>query len=83
MGDYVHIPTDENIVKNGWRWSGMTKAIKENIGKEDPFENQILLDLYVYRYDFKKTSYDSSLTFIKVYHLIFFKLSLSFVNDIF
>ena len=83
MGDYVHIRTDENIVKNGWRRSGMTNAIKENIRKEDPFENLILLYLYMYRYDFKKTSYDSSLTFIKVYHLIFVKLSLSFVNDIF
>ena len=83
MGDYVHIRTDENIVKNGWRRSGLTNAIKENIRKEDPFENQILLYLYMYRYDFKKTSYDSSLTFIKVYHLIFVKLSLSFVNDIF
>ena len=34
---YDHIRSDENIVKNGWRRSGIVKAIKENIHKEDPF----------------------------------------------
>ena len=36
---YDHIRTDEDIVKNGWRRSGITKEINENIRKEDPFEN--------------------------------------------
>ena len=31
----------------------------------------------------KKISFDSFLTFVKVYQLIFVKLSLSFANDIF
>ena len=52
---YDHIRTDNDIVKNGWQRSGITKEIKENIWKEDPFENQIILDLYLYGYDFKNT----------------------------
>ena len=36
---YDHIRTDEDIVKNGWRRSGINKAIKENIHKEDALEN--------------------------------------------
>ena len=34
-----HIHTNEDIVKNGWCRSGITKAIKENLHKKDPFEN--------------------------------------------
>ena len=34
-----HIHTNKDIVKNGWRRYGITKAIKENFRKEDPFEN--------------------------------------------
>ena len=80
---YDHIRTDEDITKNGWRRSGIIKAIKENIRKEDPFENQIILDLYFYDHDFKKTSFDSSLIFVKVYQLIFVTLSVSFGTIIF
>ena len=36
---YDHIRINEGIVKNGWRRSEITKAIKDNIRKEDPFEN--------------------------------------------
>ena len=36
---YDHIHTNEDIVKNGWCRSGITKAIKENICEEGPFEN--------------------------------------------
>ena len=36
---YDHIRMDDDIVKNGWRRSGITKAIKENMCKENPFEN--------------------------------------------
>ena len=36
---YDPIRTNEDIVKNGWCRSGITKAIKENICKKDPFEN--------------------------------------------
>ena len=36
---YNHICTDKDVMKNGWHRSGITKAIKENISKEDPFEN--------------------------------------------
>ena len=36
---YDHIRIDEDIVKNGWRRSGINKAIKENIHKEDALEN--------------------------------------------
>ena len=36
---YGYIRTDKDIVKNRWRRSGITKAIKENIRKENPFEN--------------------------------------------
>ena len=36
---YDHIRTDEDIVKNEWCRSGITKVIKENIHKEDPFGN--------------------------------------------
>ena len=36
---YDHIRTDGDIVKNGWRSPDITKTIKENIRKEDPFEN--------------------------------------------
>ena len=36
---YDHIRTEKDIVKNGWRRSGTTKAIKENIWKQGPFEN--------------------------------------------
>ena len=36
---YDHIRTNEDIVKNEWRRPGITKPIKENIRKEDPFEN--------------------------------------------
>ena len=80
---YTHLRTNEDIVKNGWRRFGVTKAIKENIRKDNPFENYIMLDLYLYGYDFKKISFDSSLIFIKVYQLIIVKVSLSFANDIF
>ena len=31
---YDHIHTNEDIVKNGWRRSGITKAIKENISRK-------------------------------------------------
>ena len=34
---YDYIRTDKDIVKNGWRRSRITKAIKENIRKEDRF----------------------------------------------
>ena len=80
---YTYLRTNEDIVKNGWRRFGVTKAIKENIRKDNPFENYIMLDLYLYGYDFKKISFDSSLIFIKVYQLIIVKVSLSFANDIF
>ena len=80
---YDHIRTDKDIVKIGWRRSGITKSIKENIRNEDPFENQIILDLYLHGHDFKKKNFDSSLIFVKAYQLIFVKLSLSFANDIF
>ena len=36
---YDHIRINEGIVENGWRRSGITKAIKDNTRKEDPFEN--------------------------------------------
>ena len=36
---YDHICIEEDIVKNGWCRSGTTKEIKENIWKQDPFEN--------------------------------------------
>ena len=36
---YDHIRIDEDIVENRWRRSGITKAIKENVRKKDPFEN--------------------------------------------
>ena len=36
---YDHIRISKGIVKNGWRRSGINKAIKDNIRKEDPFEN--------------------------------------------
>ena len=80
---YTHIRTNEDIVKTGWRRFGMTKATKENIRKEDPFKNYIILDLYLYGHDFKKISFNFSLIFIKVYQLIFVKVSLLFANDIF
>ena len=59
------------------------QVIKENICKEGPFENQIIFDLYLYEHDLKKTSFDSSLIFVKVYQLIFVKLSFSFAKYIF
>ena len=34
-----HIRIDEDIVKNGWRRSGINKAVKENIHNEDALEN--------------------------------------------
>ena len=36
---YNHIRTNKDIVKNGWCRSGITKAIKKYIRKEDSFEN--------------------------------------------
>ena len=36
---YDHIRTDEDVVTNGWHRSGITKGIKKNTRKEDPFEN--------------------------------------------
>ena len=80
---YDHIRTVEDVVTNGWHRSGITKGIKKNTRKEDPFENQIVLDLYLYGRDFKKTSFDSSLIFVKDYQLIFVEVSLPFANDIF
>ena len=42
---YNHIRTNKDIVKNGWCRSGITKAIKKYIRKEDSFENQALLGM--------------------------------------
>ena len=36
---YDHIRTGEDVVTNGWHRSVITKAIKKNTHKEDPFEN--------------------------------------------
>ena len=36
---YDRIRTDKDVVEIGWRRTGITKAIKENIRKEDAFEN--------------------------------------------
>ena len=80
LQSYLH---QQRHWKNGWYGSGITKVIKENICKKGPFENQIIFDLYLYGHDLKKTSFDSSLIFVKVYQLIFVKLSFSFANNIF
>ena len=36
---YDHIRTNKDVVKNGWRRSGITDALKTKSPREDPFEN--------------------------------------------
>ena len=38
---YDHIRTDKDILKNGWRRSGITKAIKKNTHQEDHLKTRL------------------------------------------
>ena len=62
---------------------GVTKIINKNIRKDNLFQKQIILNLYLYGHVSKKTFFYSSLVFATVCSLNFVRLSLSFSNDIF